>query len=257
MTTPDQPPLQAMNPTGRFADRASDYSRFRPSYPALAIDAILDGLGEPDALVAADVGAGTGISARLLADRGVRVYGIEPNAEMRSQAREHPRVEMREGLAERTGLSNGSVDLVLCAQSYHWFKPEASLREFRRVLKRGRRLALMWNDKDNSDELTRGYSEAVARASVDSGACERRTAPVSIVESGLFVRPRELRFSHAQRVSAEGLIGRAMSASYVAKTGTVAQELVRELRALHERHHGGDGLVELKYVTRVTLAERD
>ena len=38
-------PLHAMNPTGRFSDRAEDYVKYRPGYPAAAIDAILDGLG--------------------------------------------------------------------------------------------------------------------------------------------------------------------------------------------------------------------
>jgi hypothetical protein len=46
----------------RFSDRAADYIRYRPTYPDEAVHAILDGLGPPDRLVAADVGAGTGIS---------------------------------------------------------------------------------------------------------------------------------------------------------------------------------------------------
>ena len=45
----------------RFNDRAADYIRYRPTYPAEAVGAILDGLGQPERLVAADVGAGTGI----------------------------------------------------------------------------------------------------------------------------------------------------------------------------------------------------
>ena len=61
-------PLNEMNPVGRFSDRADDYVRYRPTYPAPAIDAILNGLALPGRRVmAADVGAGTGISARLWA----------------------------------------------------------------------------------------------------------------------------------------------------------------------------------------------
>ena len=48
-------PLHALNPIGRFDDRASDYVKYRPSYPTEAIDLILEGLGEPGALAAADV----------------------------------------------------------------------------------------------------------------------------------------------------------------------------------------------------------
>src|SRR4051812_31297577 len=60
--------LHEHNPIGRFSDRAADYVKFRPSYPAGAINWVLADLGPEQDLVAADVGAGTGISARLLGD---------------------------------------------------------------------------------------------------------------------------------------------------------------------------------------------
>ena len=84
---PDDPLLSDLSPTTRFSGRAADYVRHRPGYPAAAIAAVLRGLGDPVRLVAADVGAGTGISSRLLAERGVRVLAIEPNAEMRAATR--------------------------------------------------------------------------------------------------------------------------------------------------------------------------
>src|SRR6185436_19412750 len=106
--------LTRMNPTGRFSDRAGDYVRYRPDYPAAAIECVIAGLGDPGAIRAADVGAGTGISARQLAARGVPVIGVEPNREMRESAAPDPRVTWREGTAEATGLDAGSLDLVLC-----------------------------------------------------------------------------------------------------------------------------------------------
>ena len=53
--------LHEMNPTGRFSDRAADYAKYRPTYPAAAMDAVLRCSPEPQAWTAADVGAGTGI----------------------------------------------------------------------------------------------------------------------------------------------------------------------------------------------------
>src|SRR5262245_13861892 len=131
------PRLHTMNPTGRFSDRASDYVKYRPTYPAAAIDAVLEGLGPAGTLVAADVGAGTGISSRLLAERGVRVIAVEPNRVMRDAAEPHELVEWRDGRAEGTGLESSSLDLVLCAQSFHWFEPAAALGELARVLRPG------------------------------------------------------------------------------------------------------------------------
>jgi ubiquinone/menaquinone biosynthesis C-methylase UbiE len=117
----DSTPLHTMNPLSRFSDRVADYVKYRPSYPAAAIAIILAGLGNSAQLIAADIGAGTGISSRLLAERGISVIAIEPNTEMRQAAESHKLVEVREGTAEVTNLPDASVDLVTCFQSFHWF----------------------------------------------------------------------------------------------------------------------------------------
>jgi SAM-dependent methyltransferase len=121
MTVPEQ------NSVSRFDDRAADYVQYRPSYPASAVDHLLSGLGELDTLIAADIGAGTGISARLLGDRGVRVVAVEPGAAMRGAAAPHPNVRWVAGVAEATGLAPQSVDLALAAQAFHWFRPAEAL----------------------------------------------------------------------------------------------------------------------------------
>src|SRR5204862_5124880 len=109
------------DPTRRFSDRAADYARYRPSYPAAAIDAILAGLPLPAALTIADVAAGTGIATRLLADRGARVLAVEPNAAMRAAAQPHPRVSWHDGTAEATGLPGSARDVVTVAPAVRWF----------------------------------------------------------------------------------------------------------------------------------------
>ena len=72
--------MYQMNPTSLFSGRATDYAKYRPSYPTEAIATILEGLEQPSKLVAADIGAGTGIASQLLAEHGIRVIAIEPNA---------------------------------------------------------------------------------------------------------------------------------------------------------------------------------
>src|SRR4030095_8105374 len=161
MAPHDEGPLYELSPTERFSDRVSDYVRFRPDYPAAAIGHVLSGLAGPAGLTAADVGAGTGISARQLADRGVRVHAIAPNAGMRHAAIPLPLVSWHAGMAEGTGLPSDSVDLVLSAQAFHWFRQREAVAEFHRVMRRSGRLALMWNSRDRDDALTRGFIEAI------------------------------------------------------------------------------------------------
>ncbi len=244
-----------LDPTGRFSNRADDYVRYRPSYPAQAIDAVLAGLGPPESLTAVDVGAGTGISSRLLAERGANVLAVEPNRAMREAAEAHPRVGFRDGTAEALGLPSASVDLVVCAQAFHWFRADAAVREMARVLVPGGRLALVWNHRSASDPLMAGYERAI----LDTGAAASVLAMVSDVEaverSGAFGPRRVARFEHRQRVDRDGLVGRALSASYVPKEGPKLARLIDALDALFARY-AEHGEVALVYETEVVLAER-
>ncbi|MBX3357136.1 MAG: class I SAM-dependent methyltransferase [Phycisphaeraceae bacterium] len=249
-------PLHTMNPTSRFGARAEDYKKFRPSYPGAAIDAVLDGLGEAGRVVAADVGAGTGISSRLLAEKGVRVIAVEPNAAMREAAEAHGLVEWRDGTAEATGLRDGEVDLVVCAQAFHWFEPVGAVREFWRVLKRGGRLALVWNSRDNRDDLTRGYVEAIRTHGGEHPAERRPFRPDGVSETGLFTPLRLFEVPSEQALDEEGLLGRAASASYVPKAGPDHDRLMEALRVLHRAHRGADGMVRLRYITQVWTGDR-
>lgn len=256
MPDPDSGPLHQQNARGRFADRASDYARFRPAYPPEAIDAILAGLPAPRSLVAADVGAGTGISARLLADRGVAVHAIEPNASMRAAAVPHDRVHWHDTSAEATGLRSQSVHFVLCAQAFHWFRADVALSEFHRILQPRGRLALLWNTRDDRDPFTQAYGQAIVRVATSAAAAERGFDGSVIHSRGHFTGVQMLTFASSQALDLHGLLGRAASASYVPKSGPDWDWLSQSLRDLHGTHADASGSVHLRYVTRLWLAIR-
>jgi SAM-dependent methyltransferase len=235
----------------RFNDRTADYVKYRPTYPADAIHAILDGLGQPDKLVAADVGAGTGISARLLGDQGVRVVAVEPGDAMRGAAVSHPNVAWVSGRAEATGLQPESFDLVLCAQSFHWFRPPEALAEFARILKRHARLAIMWNRRSKRDPFTVGYRQAIIDVEGEVAAESMSFDPDVVTRSRLFSPPELTSVPNAQRLDLDGLIGRARSASYVPKSGPEGERLLGLLRSLHKQYADASGFVTLVYETEV------
>jgi len=248
--------LHAMNPTGRFSDRASDYVKYRPTYPTAAIDAVLRGLGDPADLIAADVGAGTGILSRLLGDRGVRVIAIEPNLAMREATAAHPRVEWRAGTAEATGLLATSADLVVVAQAFHWFRQREAIAEFHRVLVPAGRLVVMWNSRDGRDPVTHDFIQAIHAVNGEHPAERRGIEPGAIEGDGLFTAPVFETFEHAQELDDEGFVGRATSASYVPREGEAFERLRALLLAAHARHCDERGIVRFRYVTKVYLAAR-
>jgi SAM-dependent methyltransferase len=248
----------APSPLEYFSGLAQMYAEHRPSYPPAAIDAVLAGLPQP--VRVADVGCGTGISTRLLAQHGARVIGVDPNADMLTMARafraDHSVIEYRTGTADCTGLAEASVDVVVCAQSFHWFDSIEALREFRRILVPSGRLALMWNVRDENDPFTAAYSDQARRAQADAalrGMQVHEARSGDPTSGGYFGQVQHLEFPNAQPLSLDGLLGRARSASYFPKSSLLREQFESELRQMFERFQV-NGLVILLHVTRITLA---
>src|SRR6185437_6864733 len=114
------------------------------SPPPALLDLLTQLIQTPHPTLVVDVGSGTGLSTTVWGERAQRVIGIEPNADMRTQAvrniKDHTsvaQIEYRGGLAHQTGLPDGCADIVTAAQSFHWMKPPATLAEVARILRPG------------------------------------------------------------------------------------------------------------------------
>ena len=243
-----------MNPTERFTDRAEAYAAGRPSYPPAALDALLGGRGDPAEVVVADLGAGTGIGARLLAERGARVFAVEPNAAMRAAAAPNSLVRWIDGTAEATGLEEASVDLVVAFQAFHWFRPEDALREMLRVVRPAGRAAVVYNERNEDDPFTGAYGEIVRRHQT-GGNERRRAAGLEAFESfpGWRVVRRVL-VDNEQVMDRAGVVRRASSTSNLPQSGPAAEALRRELDALIDAHAAG-GRVTMRLRTILDLAD--
>jgi SAM-dependent methyltransferase len=239
------------DPTGRFSNRAAAYAAARPSYPRSAVRWSLEALFArgADGLRLADVGAGTGLSSRAFAEAGARVVAVEPNAAMRAAAEPHPRVEWADGTGERTGLGTGAFDGVICAQAFHWLKPEAAIAEFERLVRPQGRLVILINERSARDRLTRAYSDAI-RAAVKEDLSEGQAALAerALAAAGLVWAHKE--FEHAHELDRDGFIARAFSASYVPTEGPKRDRLERDLVSAF-RFYSRGGRVRMIYRTRV------
>ena len=134
-----------------FSGEAQTYERGRPEYPAAMGRWMTDDLGIGAGSTVVDLGAGTGKFTRLLVATGASVTAIEPVAAMRAQlGKALPQVRLLTGVAEQMPLAPASVDVLVCAQAFHWFATPAALADIHRVLKPGGRLGLIWNVRDES-----------------------------------------------------------------------------------------------------------
>ena len=127
-----------------WTGEANRYDRTRPTPPPALLDLLTQLIGMPRPALVVDLGSGTGLSTAIWGERAERVIGIEPNADMRTQAvrklEHHPyaaHIEYHEGVAHRTGLPDGCADIVTCAQSLHWMEPASTLAEVARILRPG------------------------------------------------------------------------------------------------------------------------
>jgi SAM-dependent methyltransferase len=123
-----------------FSDRAADYARFRPTYPADLFSWL--GAVAPSRHLAWDCGTGNGQAAVALAGHFEQVIASDPSADQLALAVPHPRVRYQRGLEAESGLPDATADLVTAAQALHWFDLPAFYREAARVLRPGAVLAV-------------------------------------------------------------------------------------------------------------------
>jgi SAM-dependent methyltransferase len=245
-------------PKERFSDRVADYVRYRPSYPVEVVRTLERELGiVPRKTRVVDIGSGTGISAQLFLNEGYDVIGVEPNAAMRAAGEtllaSWPRFRSIEGSAEATTLPDGCADLVVAAQAFHWFDKSLARAEMLRILDRSGAVVLLWNDrKVEATPFLQGYDEALRKYSIDYTQVTHQN--LSEADIAAFFGPggcKARSFDQFQEFEWEGLLGRALSSSYVPLPGRPGHdELVAALRALFERHSEG-GKVRFDYDTKL------
>ncbi len=237
-----------MDPTARFTDRVADYVKYRPSYPDAAIEAIVRVTGLKKGAAIADIGSGTGISARPFLERGYSVVGVEPNAAMRAAAEGLRSVD---GTAEKTGLPDASVDLAIAAQAFHWFRSAEARVEMKRIVRAPHWVALLWNERLTDTPFLQAYEAALREHAIDYETVDHRNIDHEAISRFFGGSYETLQFDNVQHFDRAGFIGRALSSSYVPQKGHPKHEgMIRALERIFDQH-AVDGGVDFRYLTSV------
>ncbi|MCW1883596.1 class I SAM-dependent methyltransferase [Luteolibacter flavescens] len=246
------------SPEQRFSNRVENYVRYRPSYPAELVHLLeREARLGPESMIA-DIGSGTGISAELFLKAGHQVTGVEPNQAMREAAESllaaYPKFRSVDGTAQATTLADGSIDLVMAAQAFHWFDTPEARAEFRRILKPGGKIALIWNERHlDTTPFLRGYEALLRHFGTDYAAIRHENVgkeSLQLLFPGGYTTHS---FPNSQAFDLEGLKGRLLSSSYTPAPGhpdheRMLDELVRLFDECQE-----DGKVSIDYDARVHL----
>ncbi len=254
----------------QFQDLAGTYQKCRPSYP----DEIFRTLHRyvSDAKLSTrriiDVGSGTGISTRLLAQNfgsQYKIIGVEPGKSMLEQANassaEFPNITFVNGAAENLPIRAASAELVTVAQAAHWFDRPLFYTEAARVLEPGGYLGIMQNNRRWDEDKFQGlFEDFLEKYSPNYTRYYRSFDFLGEMQNhDGFVSAEKIVGRWERTMTADEFVGLCLSTTYidriVKKLGR--DETVDLIRKLISDHHQPGQPVIVPYRTELYLARRN
>jgi SAM-dependent methyltransferase len=212
---------------------ASSHDQARPTPPPALLDLLTQLIGMPHPALVVDVGSGTGLSTAIWGERAELVIGIEPHADMRTQAvrkvENHPyaaHIQYRAGVAQRTGLPDACADIVTAAQSFHWMEPASTLAEIARILRPGGLFAvydydwppaLNWELEQVYQEIDKHFTELLRERGLSETLYTKwpkHTHFDRMRDSGHFRFTRELFLHHIEQGDAARFLEMILTSGY-------------------------------------------
>jgi SAM-dependent methyltransferase len=233
---------EAPGPALSFGGVAEAYDRARPSYPVDAVSWLV-GTGLSTVV---ELGAGTGKLTELLVDAGHDVIATDPLPTMLTHLRKRvPDARVAVADAEHIPVPSRSTDVVVCAQSFHWFDHRVALPEIARVLRPGGVLALVWNARDEGIPWVRKLGAIIGSPENDTDLA----GPAVASEHFGLVEEREFRFW--QTLRRDDLFDLVRSRSSVTLLDPAERDdLLDRVGALYDGYGRGPDGMQLPYLTR-------
>lgn len=236
-----------------YSREAGTYARGRPDYPDALLTWLTDVLGVAPGMPVLDVAAGTGKFTALLARTQAEVTAVEPVDGMREAlVGILPDVIALPGTAESIPLADACVQVVTCAQAFHWFANIDAVREMHRVLQPGGRLGLIWNVRDNQVDWVAELSAIMAPYETGTPRHHLGRWQDALTAERLFHLPPTVSFRHFHEGPPETVIvDRTLSVSFIAALPEPEKAVVAaRVRDLVQKHPALRGQATVRYPYR-------
>ncbi|KAK9894302.1 S-adenosyl-L-methionine-dependent methyltransferase [Cystobasidium minutum MCA 4210] len=269
------------------------YNRARPSYPPQAIDKILSLLPNGRKAQVIEVGAGTGIFTSNFInhtsanDKIKSLIAIEPSSGMREAFNKNegllpylsnndaqkPNVQVKDGSFGEIPVPDGSVDIIVGAQCFHWAHPDyqSAITEFSRVLKpQTGILALIWNLEDRKTaKWVGGIRDLYEKYENDTpqyrlGWWKEMFNTQAYKDN--FGEPEQFDYHLSHPTTVQGVVDRVWSKSYITAQSKEEQDKIAAgiKEILSKQDDGGDkkwidekeGVFEYPYETNLFIMKR-
>ena len=241
----------------RFSDRVADYVRTRPGYPTAVLDILCTESASTQRRSSRTSAAEPGSRRSCSCVTATRFIGVEPNREMREAAESllasYSNFRSVTGSAENTTLPDASVDLIVAGQAFHWFDVAKARTEFRRILRPGGFVVLMWNTRRlDTTPFLRAYEDLLQRFGTDY----REVVHTNVDQSALtaFFGPggfRSFKLDNEQIFDRDGT-ARAVAIEFVhaAPRSANYEPMMQELDRIFDEFNDA-GKVRFEYDTEV------
>lgn len=232
----------APDPARSFGEVVDAYDRGRPTYPREAAVWLTD----EQPLSVLELGAGTGKLTEQLVALGHDVHATDPDAAMLAKLQARlPEVRTSQACAEEIPAGDGSYDVVISAQAFHWFDLDRALPEIARVLKVGGGLSLVWNQRDERVPWVRRLGAII-------GTQDQLREPAgSLQRAQLFDEVEEAEFRFRQSIDKVSIQDLALSRSNVATLPTAERDAkLAEVAAFYDEYGRGMDGMQLPYAAR-------
>lgn len=183
-----------------FGKLRKAYDSARHAYPQEVMDFIFSLVDKSAKIL--DVGCGTGIATRQLADKIAKISGCDIDVKMIETAQAHEdKIQYYVAPTKKMPFEKEEFDAITSFGAFHWFCGDDSVSEIKRVLKSGGFFIIV--NKNEAGNFRKDYEEIIENLTGNKPpqSVKAEYNPASILEQNGFSEIKKKKFSHIEKFS--------------------------------------------------------